>query len=65
MMLPVLVLLLSACIPVTWGDSYDESLTIKPLNDGKVLAHFQFKTIWEKDIASVREGESSTPFQSY
>lgn len=54
---PVVSLLLIAFLRLTSGDSYDESLTIKPLNDGKVLAHFQFKTIWERDIASVRYGE--------
>ena len=41
------------------GDRYDESLTIKPLNDGKVLAHLQFRTTWEKDAALAREGESA------
>lgn len=56
-MLPVILTLLIAILPLVSSDSYDESLTIKPLNDGKVLAHFQFKTIWDKDMASVRGGE--------
>ena len=53
-MLPVLILL--TAIVTTLADNYDEILTIKPLPDGKVLAHFQFKTIWDKDISSVRDG---------
>jgi hypothetical protein len=54
-MLPVLVLVITGIVAAL-ADSYDELLTIKPLADGKVLAHFQFKTIWDKDMGSVRDG---------
>lgn len=35
-------------------DQYHEDLFIKPLVDGKLFAEFQFKTIYRKDIKSLR-----------
>lgn len=35
-------------------DEYNENLFIRPLVDGKLLAHFQFKTLYRKDIKSLR-----------
>lgn len=36
------------------SDEYNENLFIKPLVDGKLLAHFKFRTLYRKDIKSLR-----------
>lgn len=36
------------------GDEFHEDLYLTPLPDGKLFAHFQFKTLYRKDIKSLR-----------
>ena len=36
-------------------DSYTESLLIKPLEDGNVYTHFEFKTTWDYKEGSLSE----------
>ena len=39
---------------VSQRDVYNEDLYLKPLVDGKLFAHFQFKTLYRKDVKSLR-----------
>jgi phosphatidylinositol glycan class T len=36
------------------GDEFHEDLFLTPLDDGKLYAHFQFQTLYRKDIKSLR-----------
>jgi hypothetical protein len=38
-------------------DSFEEELLISPLDDGKLLAHFQFTTLVELDSAVEKKGK--------
>jgi len=52
--LAILSFLTSFSLASDHRDLFFEDLYIKPLNDGKLFAHFQFKTIYRKDIGSLR-----------
>lgn len=54
--LPVLFVLVTGLTNLS-ADSYHESLVVKPLNDGKVLAHFKFRSVWDRDVAGVKDSE--------
>lgn len=51
--------------PVKCDDEYQESLLIKPLEDGKVMAHFEFTTIWKQDIREINFGNTDTDLRMF
>lgn len=48
--------IVAACQEVIYSnqDDFHEDLYLKPLADGKLFAHFQFTTLYRKDIRSLR-----------
>ena len=50
------LILLTFLSTTSCEDNYEEKLLIKPLEDGMVMAHFEFITTWDKDIRDINFG---------
>lgn len=53
---PILFILWVISHSVSGQDRYEESLLIKPLEDGMVMAHFEFTTTSNIDIREINFG---------